>query len=263
MAGLILQTDARGVASLILNRPEKHNAFDDTMIADLLQFLDNIEHDKSIRVLVLRAQGKSFSAGADLDWMRRMADYDFEQNLADARQLARLMYRLNRLNKPVIALVQGASFGGGVGLIACCDIAIASTDAIFSLSEVRLGLIPSVISPYVIAAIGSRAARRYFLSGERFDAACALQLGLIHQVVGPETLEASLGQCIDALLISGPGAQAAAKKLIEQVQGRAIDESLVEETARRIAEVRASDEAREGLSAFLEKRKPDWNGGQE
>jgi methylglutaconyl-CoA hydratase len=263
MAGLILQTDARGVASLILNRPEKHNAFDDTMIADLLQFLDNIEHDKSIRVLVLRAQGKSFSAGADLDWMRRMADYDFEQNLADARQLARLMYRLNRLNKPVIALVQGASFGGGVGLIACCDIAIASTDAIFSLSEVRLGLIPSVISPYVIAAIGSRAARRYFLSGERFDAACALQLGLIHQVVGPETLEASLGQCIDALLISGPGAQAAAKKLIEQVQGRAIDESLVEETARRIAEVRASDEAREGLNAFLEKRKPDWNGGQE
>jgi methylglutaconyl-CoA hydratase len=263
MAGLILQTDARGVASLILNRPEKHNAFDDTMIADLLQFLDNIEDDDSIRVLVLRAAGKSFSAGADLDWMRRMADYDFEQNLADARQLARLMYRLNRFNKPVIALIQGASFGGGVGLIACCDIAIASSDAIFSLSEVRLGLIPSVISPYVIAAIGSRAARRYFLSGERFDAACALQLGLIHEVVESETLEASLGQCIDALLISGPGAQTAAKQLIQQVQGRAIDESLIEETARRIAEVRACDEAREGLSAFLEKRKPDWNGGQE
>jgi methylglutaconyl-CoA hydratase len=263
MAGLILQTDARGVASLILNRPEKHNAFDDKIIADLLQFLDNIEDDDSIRVLVLRAAGKSFSAGADLDWMRRMADYDFEQNLADARQLARLMYRLNRFNKPVIALIQGASFGGGVGLIACCDIAIASSDAIFSLSEVRLGLIPSVISPYVIAAIGSRAARRYFLSGERFDAACALQLGLIHEVVESETLEASLGQCIDALLISGPGAQTAAKHLIQQVQGRAIDESLIEETARRIAEVRACDEAREGLSAFLEKRKPDWNGGQE
>ena len=263
MAGLILQTDARGVASLILNRPEKHNAFDDKIIADLLQFLDNIEHDDSIRVLVLRAAGKSFSAGADLDWMRRMADYDFEQNLADARQLARLMYRLNRLNKPVIALIQGASFGGGVGLIACCDIAIASADAIFSLSEVRLGLIPSVISPYLIAAIGSRAARRYFLSGERFDAARALQLGLVHEVVEPETLEASLGQCIDALLNSGPYAQAAAKELIEQVRGRAIDESLIEETARRIAEVRACDEAREGLSAFLEKRKPDWNGGQE
>ena len=263
MAGIILQTDARGVATLVLNRPEKHNAFDDTMIADLLQFLDNIEHDKSIRVLVLRAQGKSFSAGADLDWMRRMADYDLEQNLADARQLARLMYRLNRLNKPVIALVQGASFGGGVGLIACCDIAIASADAIFSLSEVRLGLIPSVISPYVIAAIGSRAARRYFLRGERFDAACALQLGLIHQVVEPETLDASLEYCIEALLNSGPNAQAAAKELIQQVQGRAIDESLIEETARRIAEVRASDEAREGLNAFLEKREPDWKGGQE
>jgi len=263
MAGLILQTDAQGVASLILNRPEKHNAFDDVLIADLLQFLDNIEHDDSIRVLVLRAAGRSFSAGADLDWMRRMADYEFEQNLADAKKLARLMYRLNRLNKPVIALVQGASFGGGVGLIACCDIAIASSDAIFSLSEVRLGLIPSVISPYVIAAIGSRAARRYFLSGERFDAARALQLGLLHEVVEPEALDASLEQCIDALLDSGPGAQAAAKELIQQVQGRAINESLIEETARRIAEVRASDEALEGLSAFLEKRKPDWSGEQE
>jgi methylglutaconyl-CoA hydratase len=260
---LILETDTRGVASLTLNRADKHNAFDDTMIADLLRVLDNIEKDSSIRVLVLRAAGKSFSAGADLDWMRRMADYDQEQNLADARQLASLMYRLNRLNKPVIALVQGASFGGGVGLIACCDIAIASADAIFSLSEVRLGLIPSVISPYVITAIGSRAARRYFLSGERFDAARALQLGLVHEVVESEALDASLEQCIDALLNSGPNAQTAAKELIQHVHGRAIDESLIEETARRIAEVRASEEAREGLSAFLEKRKPDWSGGQE
>jgi methylglutaconyl-CoA hydratase len=173
------------------------------------------------------------------------------------------MYRLNRLNKPVIALVQGASFGGGVGLIACCDIAISSADAIFSLSEVRLGLIPSVISPYVINAIGSRAARRYFLSGERFDAGRALQLGLVHEVVESEALDASLEQCIDALLNSGPNAQTAAKELIQHVHGRVIDESLIEETARRIAEVRASDEAREGLSAFLEKRKPDWSGGRE
>jgi len=263
MEGLTLQTDARGVATLTLNRPEKHNAFDDRMITDLLQALDNIDKDKSVRVLVLRAAGKSFCAGADLDWMRRMADYDFAQNLADARRLAQLMYRLNRLHKPVIARVQGASYGGGVGLIACCDIAIASENAIFSLSEVRLGLIPSVISPYLIAAIGSRAARRYFLSGERFDAARALQLGLVHEVVEPESLDASLEQCIDALLNSGPSAQAAAKELIEQVQGRAIDESLIEETARRIAEVRASDEAREGLSAFLEKRKPDWNRKQD
>jgi methylglutaconyl-CoA hydratase len=160
-------------------------------------------------------------------------------------------------------LVQGASFGGGVGLIACCDIAIASVNVIFSLSEVRLGLIPSVISPYVITAIGSRAARRYFLSGERFDAARALQLGLVHEVVEPQALDASLEQCIDALLNSGPNAQVAAKELIRHVHGRAIDESLIEETARRIAEVRASDEAREGLSAFLEKRKPDWSGDQD
>ena len=263
MAGIILQTDARGVATLTLNRPEKHNAFDDIIITDLLQALGKIEKDDSIRVLVLRAAGKSFSAGADLDWMRRMADYDFAQNLADARRIAQLMYRLNRFNKPVIALVQGASFGGGVGLIACCDIAIASQDAIFSLSEVRLGLIPSVISPYVIAAIGSRAARRYFLSAEHFDAARALQLGLVHEVVEPESLDASLEQCIDALVYSGPSAQAAAKELIQQVQGRAIDESLIEETARRIAEVRASDEAREGLNAFLEKRKPDWKRKQD
>ena len=262
MAGITLQTDARGIATLTLNRAEKHNAFDDRMIADLLRALDKIEKDNSIRILVLRAAGKSFCAGADLDWMRRMADYDFDQNLADARQLAQLMYRLNRLNKPVIARVQGSSFGGGIGLIACCDIAIASADAIFSLSEVRLGLIPSVISPYVIAAIGSRAARRYFLSGEQFDAGRALQLGLVHEVVEPESLDVSLEQCIDVLLKSGPSAQAAAKELIQQVQGRAIDESLIEETARRIAEVRASDEAREGLNAFLEKRKPDWNGGQ-
>ena len=254
-----LQIDTRGVSTLTLDRAEKHNAFDDGMIADLIEALENIEKDKSIRVLVLRTAGKSFSAGADLDWMRRMADYDQEQNLTDARQLARLMYRFNQLNKPVIARVQGAAFGGGVGLIACCDIAIASSNAIFSLSEVRLGLIPSVISPYVIAAIGSRSARRYFLSGERFDANRALQLGLVHEVVEPEALEASLELCIDALLSSGPNAQAAAKELIHHVDGQRIDETLIEETARRIADIRASDEGREGLSAFLQKRKPDWS----
>jgi methylglutaconyl-CoA hydratase len=258
-----LQTDSRGIATLSLERAEKHNAFDDTMIAELLRAFEQVENDKNIRLMILRAAGKSFSAGADLDWMRRMADYDHEHNLADAKQLARLMYTLNSLNKPVIARVQGASFGGGVGLIACCDIAIASSDAIFSLSEVRLGLIPAVISPYVVAAIGSRAARRYFLSGERFDADKALQLGLLHEVVDHEALDASLEQCVDNLLISGPNAQAAAKDLIQQVGNRLIDETLIEETARRIADVRASEEGREGLSAFLQKRKPDWVGQQE
>ncbi len=257
---LNLHTNSRGVATITLDRAEKHNAFDDAMIAELLQMLEDIESDETIRLLVLRAAGKSFSAGADLDWMRRMADYDIEQNHADAMQLARLMYSLNGLNRPVVALVQGASFGGGVGLIACCDIAIASSNAIFSLSEVRLGLIPSVISPYVIAAIGSRAARRYFLTGERFDAGRAQQLGLVHEVVEPEALDACLQQCIDDLLSSGPKAQAAAKDLIYRVEARPIDESLVEETARRIAEIRTSDEGREGLNAFLQKRKPDWVG---
>ena len=255
-----LQIDTRGVATLMLDRAEKHNAFDDRMIVDLIQSLENIGKDKSIRVLVLHAAGKSFSAGADLDWMRRMADYDQEQNLTDAKQLAHLMYQLNRLNKPVIARVQGAAFGGGVGLLACCDIAIASSNAIFSLSEVRLGLIPSVISPYVIAAIGSRSARRYFLSGERFDATRALQIGLVHEVVEREALDASLEQCVDALLSSGPNAQVAAKELIHHMDGREIDEALIEETAQRIADIRASDEGREGLNAFLQKRKPDWSG---
>lgn len=258
-----LKIDQRGVAVLTLNRPEKHNAFDDRMIDELLQLIDEIENDKAIRVVVLRAAGKSFSAGADIDWMRRMADYDQEQNLADAMQLAQLMHRLNFLNKPVIALVQGASFGGGVGLIACCDIAIASSKAIFSLSEVRLGLIPSVISPYVIAAIGSRAARRYFLSGERFDAVRAMQIGLIHEVVEPDALDASLENCIDDLLLAGPKAQIAARDLIHRVDGRPIDETLIAETARRIAELRASDEGREGLNAFLEKRQPNWSRGQD
>ncbi len=257
-----LQTDSRGVATLTLNRAEKHNAFDDTMIVELLQALDHIENDDGTRILVLAAAGKSFSAGADLDWMRRTADYDQQQNFADARQLARLMNQLNRLRMPVIARVQGASFGGGVGLIACCDIAIASCESIFSLSEVRLGLIPSVISPYVIAAIGSRSARRYFLSGERFNAERALQLGLLHEVVEPQALDASLAQCIDSLLSAGPNAQAAAKDLIHHVASQPIDETLIEETARRIADVRASDEGREGLNAFLQKRKPDWSGEQ-
>jgi methylglutaconyl-CoA hydratase len=253
-----LQIDARGIATLTLDRAEKHNAFDDTMIAELLEALEQVENDKAIRLMVLRAAGKSFSAGADLDWMRRVADYDHEQNLADARQLAGLMHSLNTLNIPVIARVQGASFGGGVGLIACCDITIASSNAIFSLSEVRLGLIPSVISPYVIAAIGSRAARRYFLTGEKFDARRAQQLGLLHEVVEPEALDACLEQYIEDLLVSGPNAQTAAKDLILHVGNRVIDDTLIEETARRIAEVRASQEGREGLNAFLQKRKPSW-----
>jgi len=258
MPGCQINIDQRGVGTIMLDRPEQHNAFDDSLIAELIQALDELAMDDSVRLVVLRSDGKSFSAGADLNWMRRMADYDEAQNLADAMQLADLMRSLNALPKPTVARVQGAAFGGGVGLIACCDIALASERALFSLSEVKLGLIPAVISPYVINAIGERAARRYMLSAERFDARQASQMGLVHEVVEHDELETRLDAMITTLLESGPAAQAAAKDLILDVAGKPVDRSLIENTARRIAKVRASDEGREGLNAFLQKRKPDW-----
>jgi len=253
-----LKTSDRGIASVILNRPEQHNVFDDGMIAELIELLGNLEQDDRIRVLVLRAAGKSFSAGADLNWMRRMADYDLAKNTDDAMQLAKLMRRLHCFPKPTIALVQGAAYGGGVGLIACCDIAIASPMASFCLSEVKLGLIPAVISPYVIEAIGVRASRRYMLTAERFDAEQACRLGLVHEVVEAQDLDAKLDSIVESLLAAGPAAQAAAKDLIRMVSNKAINDELIRDCAHRIARIRASSEGREGLSAFLEKRKPNW-----
>ncbi len=250
--------DEAGVARVTLNRPEVHNAFNDDLIAELTAALVRLEQDPAVRAVVLAAAGKSFSAGADLNWMKRMAGYSEEENRADARGLAGLMRSLNELAKPTVALVQGAAYGGGVGLVACCDIAIAATRASFCLSEVKLGLIPAVISPYVIAAIGERAARRYFVTAERFDAETALRLGLVQEVVAPEELEAAGRRVLEALLAGGPEAQAAAKRLVRDMAGRPIDDALVEETAKRIAEVRAGDEAREGISAFLEKRRPSF-----
>ena len=257
-SSLTIATDERGVATITLNRAVMHNAFDDLMIAELLQALETVENDQQIRVLVLRAKGKSFSAGADLNWMRRMADYTHQQNRDDALQLARLMKNLNQLSKPVIAVVQGASFGGGVGLVACCDIAIGSNKALFCLSEVRLGLIPAVISPYVIAAIGERASRRYFLSAERFSAEQALNLGLLHDVVEPEALDYRVDTLIEELLLGGPRAQTEAKNLIRDVSNRLGDDQIIEQTAECIAVIRASSEGREGLNAFLQKRTPNW-----
>jgi len=253
-----LKSSDRGITSVILNRPGQHNAFDDGMIVELIELLDKLEQDDGVRVLVLRATGKSFSAGADLNWMRRMADYDFAQNQDDAMQLAELMRRLNCFPKPTIALVQGAAYGGGVGLVACCDIAIASPAASFCLSEVKLGLIPAVISPYVIEAIGVRAARRFMLTAERFDAEQACRLGLVHEVVEVQELDAKLDSIVEFLLAAGPVAQAAAKDLIRAVSNKPIDSELIQDCALRIARLRASSEAREGLSAFLEKRKPNW-----
>jgi methylglutaconyl-CoA hydratase len=255
---LVLQQIDGGVGRLTLNRPDKHNAFDDALIAQLTAALLSMEADRRVRTVVLAAAGKSFSAGADLVWMRRTAGYAEAENLEDARALAGLMSTLERLAKPTVALVQGAAYGGGVGLVACCDIAIASEAASFSLSEVKLGLIPAVISPYVVAAMGPRAARRFMLSAERFSAQQALHHGLVHEVVPADRLEEMGRRFVDHLAQGGPRAQAAAKELIASLAGRPVDRALVEDTAERIARIRAGDEAREGLAAFLEKRPAEW-----
>lgn len=256
---ILTHIDDRGRATVTMNRPELHNAFDDAVISDLTDALRQLDDDPDVRVVMLAASGRSFSSGADLNWMRRMADYSREQNLADAEGLAELMRTLDTLSKPTIALVQGAAYGGGVGLVACCDIAIATGRASFCLSEVRLGLLPAVISPYVVAAIGSRAARRYFLSAETFDASEACRLGLVHQIVADDhELAAAAERMVARLLANGPGAMAAAKNLIAAVAGRHVDDALIADTAGRIADQRSSPEGREGLSAFLEKRRPSW-----
>jgi methylglutaconyl-CoA hydratase len=249
------------VATLTLNRPDVHNAFDDYLIAELTATLKKLGHDDEVRAVVLAAEGRNFSAGADLNWMKRMSGYTEADNLRDAVAMANLMRTLAGLPKPTLARVQGAALGGGVGLVACCDIAVASTEASFSLSEARLGLIPSVISPYVIRAIGRRAAQRYFLTAERFDAQEALRIGLVHEVVAAAALDGAVGRILEELAKCGPHAIAAAKRLIVDVAERKLDDTLVEETARRIAAIRVSAEGREGISAFLEKRKPGWMSG--
>jgi methylglutaconyl-CoA hydratase len=247
-----------GVGRITMALPEKHNAFDDGLVADLSAAFEAAGRDDAVRVVVLEGEGKSFSAGADLGWMQRMADYSDAENLADARKLAGMMCILNELPRPTIARVQGAAFGGGVGLVAACDIALASPAANFCLSEARLGLIPAVISPYVVEAIGARAARRYFQTAEQFDADTALALGLVHEVVPANQLDTRLEEMVGILLKNGPAAMAASKDLIRRVAAGPIDDAMVEDTAVRIADIRATDEGREGVQAFLEKRGPDW-----
>ena len=249
-----------GVTTVTLDRPDVHNAFDDVLIAELTEKLRGLDADPAVRVVVLAANGKSFSAGADLNWMKRMARYSEAENLRDAMQLAGLMHTLDRMRKPTIARVQGAAFGGGVGLVACCDMAVAAREARFCLSEVRLGLIPAVISPYVVQAIGARAARRYFLTAERFDAEEARRLGLVSEAVDADKLDETVGALASHLLKGGPHALAAAKDLINAVNDRPIELPVVEDTARRIAQQRASAEGKEGVSAFLEKRTAGWVG---
>ena len=247
-----------GVARITFVRADVHNAFNDALIAQLTTVLRGLESDKRVRAVILAAKGKSFSAGADLKWMRSMASFAEAENLEDARALAELMRVLNGLSKPTLALVQGPAYGGGVGLVACCDIALAAEAASFTLSEVRLGLVPAVISPYIVAAIGARAARRYCITGERISAWEAHRLGLVHEVVAPSDLEATGRMVIDEVLAGGPVAQTAAKDLISEVTGRPIDGPLIEKTARRIAHIRVSPEGQEGLAAFFEKRPAGW-----
>lgn len=251
------QIDHRGVVTLTLNRAELHNAFDDLLIAELIKTLKLYEQNSKTRLLVLRSTGKSFSAGADLNWMKRVAQYSFAENKQDAEQLAELMSCLYHFPSPTIAVVQGAAFGGGVGLVSCCDIAIASDKASFCLSEVKLGLVPAVISPYVIAAIGARQAQRYFLTAERFDAQTAFHLGLVQQLTSADSLEQAADSLITTLLQNSPQALKACKKLIQDVDG-AINSQLRDMTTTLIAELRASPEGKEGLSAFLEKRPAGW-----
>lgn len=259
MASYLQIETAGNVATVRLNRPDKHNAFDEHLIAELTTVFRDLAGDATVRVVVLAANGPSFSAGADLDWMKRMAAMGRAENERDAMVFAGLMEAIDRCPKPVVGVIQGAAYGGGVGLTACCDIAIASSSASFSLSEVRLGLIPAVISPYVMAAIGPRACRRLFLTAERFDAATALQLGLVHRVVEPAALDAARDETIKQLLTGSPAAQAAAKELIRRVAFAPNDEALRRDTAARIAEARASADGKEGVAAFLEKRKPGWS----
>jgi len=258
MSALLIDIDQQ-VGIVTLNRPDKHNSFDDALILELTQALRDLDANPDVRVVVLSGMGKSFSAGADLNWMKRISEYSQEQNVTDAMALAELMRTLHDLKKPTIARVHGAAFGGGVGLVACCDIAVASATASFSLSEVRIGLIPAVISPYVIAAMGERAARRYFLTGERFDAAEAYRIGLIHDhAPDDDMMDRTINLIVESLLSAGPNAQREAKSLIDAVVNRPLSPSLIEDTAKRIARVRVSPEGQEGLSAFLAKRSPGW-----
>ncbi|WP_374445184.1 enoyl-CoA hydratase/isomerase family protein [Stella sp.] len=261
MAGTVLVSVSGSVARVTMNRPEVHNAFDERLIEELTRTFEGLAADRAVRAVLLGANGRSFSAGADLNWMKRTAGYTEAQNLEDARRLAHMLRVLDGMPQPTVALVQGPAYGGGVGLVACCDIAVAVPEAAFSLSEVRLGLLPAAISPYVVAAIGARQARRYFLTAERFDASEARRIGLVHEIAPREELEAAGRRLLDALAAGGPEAQAASKRLVARVSAGPIDEAMVEDTARRIAALRAGAEGREGVAAFLEKRPPSWRAG--
>ncbi|MDM0000302.1 enoyl-CoA hydratase/isomerase family protein [Variovorax sp. J22P240] len=259
MSYATLKIEYRGAAAWVwMNRPELHNAFDETLIAELTSAFTALDLEVAVRAVVLAGVGKSFSAGADLNWMKRQGAAPPESNLSDAQKLATLFRTISICATPTIARVHGAALGGGMGLASACDICVASTAAQFATSEVRLGIIPAAIGPFVVRAIGERQAYRYFQTGERIGAGRAREIGLVHEVAEPDALDAKVQEVLDALLTGGPLAQAAATDLIRAVAHRPVDDALVDDTARRIATLRATSEAQEGLSSFFEKRPAAW-----
>jgi methylglutaconyl-CoA hydratase len=248
----------QAVATVWLNRPEVRNAFNETSIAELTRAFQALDANASVRAVVLAARGPAFCAGADLNWMKKMAAYSREENLADAAGLAAMLRAIHDCGKPVVARVQGDCYAGGMGLATACDIVVAADAAHFCLSEVKLGLIPATISPYVIRAMGAQAARRYFITAERFSAAAAQRMGLVHECVLADALDETVGMLLKSLLTASPDAVTAAKRLVNDVAGHPLTDALVQDTVERIADIRASEQGREGVRSFLEKRKPSW-----
>jgi methylglutaconyl-CoA hydratase len=246
------------VAEVWLNRPEVRNAFNDRVIADLTGVFAGLAAEPELRVVLLAARGKAFCAGADLNWMRAMADYSWDQNRQDAQQLADMLWTLDQCPVPVVGRIQGDCYAGGMGLASICDVVVASNTAAFCLSEARLGLLPATISPYVVRALGAQASRRYFVTAERFTAAQAHAFGLVHELCEPEALDERVATLINTLVANGPAAVRACKQLVRDVAGQPLNEALRAETARRIADMRASPEGREGVQSFLNKRPPNW-----
>lgn len=253
---VVSKMDDNGIYTITLNRPEVHNAFDNKMIKDLIVELEFIDDDSSARALVLTGNGKTFSSGADINWMREMVNYDHETNCLDAMELARLLHKLYSFPMPTIARVNGSAFGGALGLIACCDIAVAARNAKFAFTEVKLGIIPAVISPYVVSAIGHRQAKRLFLTGDTMSAEDAHRFGLFQTLCEPDELDHIVSKELELILKAGPLAQRECKRLIQKLAG--VSDDISEYTAELIAQIRTSEEGQEGLMAFLEKRKPSW-----
>jgi len=257
-AALDIRRPSPYVAEVWLNRPVVRNAFNDAVIAELTQAFTQLGADPSLRAIVLGGHGKAFCAGADLGWMRAMADFSWDENRADAQALADMLWTVYRCPLPLIGRIHGDCYAGGVGLAAVCDVLVAAEGVNFCLSEARLGLLPATIAPYVVRALGEQAARRYFTTAERFDAAAAKALGFVHEVVAAEALDAKVADIVAALVANGPSAVKACKRLVQDFAGRAVDAPLRADSARRIADIRASAEGREGVQSFLGKRAPGW-----